>query len=411
LSHFVPYPPAGGALQRAFHLLKHAAERHELHLLALHQPRLLPPSELPGSIDVLSRLCASVQVFPLFAERSKLHRLAAMARSVVDTSPFDVVWLRSTRMRAAVASAVAQRRPDLVHVDTIGLWPYAEVPRRAGLPTVLSHHNVESDLARRRAGRENASWRASILRRDADKLYALERSAAPLATVNTVVSRLDRERLETIAPGAAVEVVDNGVDVNYWAPDGAAEVPGSLIFAGTLGWGPNREAVDFLLAEIWPLLSMRRADRRLTLVGRDAGAAAVAAAAADARVVVTGFVPDVRPYLRTASIYICPIRVGGGTRLKVLDALAMAKPLVATAVAVEGLDVIDGTHYLQAETPAQFAAQVERLERSPELRARLGANGRRLAVERYSWSVVGGQLDAAYARAVGSAAKTTRSPS
>ena len=122
-------------------------------------------------------------------------------------------------MRAAVASAVAQRRPDLVHVDTIGLWPYAEVPRRAGLPTVLSHHNVESDLARRRAGRENASWRASILRRDADKLYALERSAAPLATVNTVVSRLDRERLETIAPGAAVEVVDNGVDVNYAHPE------------------------------------------------------------------------------------------------------------------------------------------------------------------------------------------------
>jgi glycosyltransferase involved in cell wall biosynthesis len=408
LSHFVPYPPAGGALQRSFHLLKHAAQRNEVHLLALHQPRLLPAAELPSSINALSRLCASVQVFPLSAERSKLHRMAAMTHSVVDSSPFDVVWLRSGRMSDSVAAAVLRLRPDLVHVDTIGLWPYADSALRARVPVVLSHHNVESDLARRRADRESTAWRATILRRDADKLVSLERQASPLASVNTVVSHLDGERLQAVAPGAVVEVVDNGVDVDYWAPQPSAETPGSLIFAGTLGWGPNREAVEFLLAEVWPLLAARRADARLTLVGRDPGSTAIAAAAGDPRLVVTGFVPDVRPYLRSASIYVCPIRVGGGTRLKVLDALAMAKPLVATAMAVEGLDIVDGRHYLRAETAEEFVAQVERLERSPDLRATLGENGRRLVVDRYAWSIVGEQLDRAYLRARDSNAKTRR---
>jgi glycosyltransferase involved in cell wall biosynthesis len=122
-------------------------------------------------------------------------------------------------------------------------------------------------------------------------------------------------------------------------------------------------------------------------------------------VLVTGFVPDVRPYLRSAAICVCPIRVGGGTRLKVLDALAMAKPLVSTAIGVEGLSLIEGTHYLRAESAQEFVAQIERLEKEPSLRLSLGEAGRVLAVERFDWHVVGRQLDAAYARAASRGAR------
>ena len=213
------------------------------------------------------------------------------------------------------------------------------------------------------------------------------------------MSALDGDRLAAVAPGAAVEVVENGVDLEYWTPSVEPPRERSLIFAGTLGWYPNRDAVEYLLSEVWPALLASNPDRRLTLVGRDAGPMA-AAAAADPRVAVTGFVPDVRPYMRAASVYVCPIRVGGGTRLKVLDALAMGKPLVATGIAVEGLDLVEGVHYLRAETPTEFVAQIERLELAADVRAALGAAGRRFVVERFGWNVIGRQLDRAYQRAL-----------
>lgn len=400
LSHFVPYPPAGGALQRSYHLLRHAAERHEVHVLALNQPRLLPPADVPRSIDALSDICASIQVFDMFAERSPAHRVASMAESVLSSAPFDVVWLRNSRLRNAVDTWRSRNDVALVHIDTIGLWPYAD-QLRGQTPVVLGHHNVESDFLARRAAQEPSALKSAILRRDARKLSSLERDAASRAAVNLVVSALDAQRLKNVAPDAAIEVVENGVDVDYWKP-GPDDSPlkRSLLFAGTLGWYPNRDAVEYLVNQIWPCLVARNPDRRLTLVGRDAGATVVAAAAKDTRIDVTGFVADVRPYMRSAGIYICPIRVGGGTRLKVLDALAMAKPLVATAISVEGLGLVEGVHYLRAESPADFVAQIERLEGSAELRRALGEAGRRVAVERFGWNVIGRQLDAAYARAL-----------
>lgn len=393
LSHFVPFPPAGGALQRTYHLLRHAASQHEVHLIALHQPRLLPTSAgLAESVEALSAICASVRVFPMPSERSPFHRSLAAAQSVISSSPFDVAWLRSGHMAQAIRESGVARPFDLVHVDTIGLWPMV----RDGSPIVLGHHNIESALMERRAAHESPWWRRTLMRRDADKLRKLERRAARAAAVNLVVSRLDGDQLDAIAPGAAVEVVENGVDTEYWKP--SSHSGRGIVFAGTLGWYPNRDAVEFLLSDIWPALLARGANRRLVVVGRDPPPAA-RAAAADRRVEVTGFVPDVRPYLRDASIYVCPMRVGGGTRLKILDALAMAKPLVSTAIGVEGLDLVEGQHYLRAETADDFVRQILRLESDTSLRERLGAAGRSVVEARYDWRVVGGQLDHAYARA------------
>jgi glycosyltransferase involved in cell wall biosynthesis len=380
-------------------LLRHAARQHEVHLIALNQPRLLPRADLPASVAALSRLCASVEVFDLFAERSAAHRAMNMALSVASSEPFDVAWLHSRAFHEAVERWRTDRDLALVHADTIGLWPYADRLRER-VPIVLGHHNVESDFLARRAAQEPSRVKAALLKRDARKLATLERTAAPTAAINLVVSALDGDRLAAVAPGAAVEVVENGVDLEYWTPSVETPRERSLIFAGTLGWYPNRDAVEYLLSAIWPALLASNPDRRLTLVGRDAGPMAVAAAAADPRVAVTGFVPDVRPYMRAASVYVCPIRVGGGTRLKVLDALAMGRPLVATGISVEGLDLVEGVHYLRAETPAEFVAQIERLELAPDVRAALGAAGRRFVVERFGWSVIGRQLDRAYQRAL-----------
>jgi glycosyltransferase involved in cell wall biosynthesis len=211
---------------------------------------------------------------------------------------------------------------------------------------------------------------------------------------------LDATRLREIVPGTATLDVDNGVDVDYFAPGASGQVErGGLVFAGTLSLYSNRDAVRYLLDEIWPALIAQNPERRLAIVGRNPGPE-VLRAARDTRITVTGFVEDVRPHLDAASIYVCPIRDGGGTRLKVLDALAMGKPLVASGLAVEGLSMVDEEHYLKAETPAEYVKQITRLENDPELRRRLAAAGRDLAVRRYSWTVIGEKLERAYARAV-----------
>jgi len=394
LNHFVPYPPAGGALQRTYHLLRSTASRHEVHLVALNQRRLLPePDGLASAVRALSAFCASVQVFPLASERTAVDRIATFASAVLGRDPFDVIWLRSDAIRTAIEELRGRHGFDVVHVDTIGLWP--AVATLSGLPVVLNHHNIESELVARRAMLEHRRLRSTLFRRESRKLRRLERAAAHQAATNVVVSQLDRERLVAIAPAASIHVTPNGVDTSYFQPTVPTPSDRSLVFAGTLSWFPNRDAIDFLLRDIWPGLLANQPNRRLTLVGRDPPPS-VLSSATDPRVIVTGFVSDVRPHIGSAAVYVCPLRVGGGTRLKILDALALGKPVVATAIAVEGLGLVEGVHYLGAETAGDFVGQVERLEADAGLRESLGRQGRQHVVEHYDWNVVCSSLESAF---------------
>jgi glycosyltransferase involved in cell wall biosynthesis len=257
-------------------------------------------------------------------------------------------------------------------------------------------------MMRRRAEKEPSRWKRLYFRREGEKLERLEREACPEVAMNLVVSGLDQTRLSEVVGQARIRVVDNGVDVRYFEPgESGGARDGGLVFAGGMNWYPNREAIHFFLREIWPALVADRPDRRVTIVGQDPPAELVAATR-DPRVTAPGYVPDVRPYLEAASIYICPIRDGGGTRLKILDALAMAKPLVATRLAVEGLDLEEEVHYLRAEAPADFVRQIRRLEGDGALRTRLARAGRELVERRYAWDVIGEKLDHAYQEAIAS---------
>lgn len=397
LSHFVPYPPTSGALERSYHLLRHVACRHEVHLLAFEQRRLSAGgSPLAERIAALRGFCRSVEVGTIPAEASPLHRTLTMGLSVLGPVPGDQAWLRSRAMHRSAGSLAARMQPTLLHVDTIGLIGYARHFR--GVPVLLNHHNVESALVGRRADRETSAWRAALLRREARKRARAEQRVCPNVAMNIVVSPLDGERLNAIALGSHICVVENGVDTSYFTPGADPGAEGGLVFAGTLGWFANRDAARFLASEILPILNATPPVRGLTLVGRDPQRGDWGDAS---RVTATGYVDDVRPYIRRACIYVCPIREGGGTRLKVLAALAMGKPLVATSLAVEGLRLVDGEHYLRAELAPEFAARIRRLEDDPALRQRLGAAGRALVVREYDWSVVGRQMDAACAAAVG----------
>lgn len=397
LSHLLPYPPKGGVLQRSHHLLREAAERYEVDLVALVQPAHQGNEQERAEAETaLGAFCRDVQSFWIGSDRRAWGRPLLLARTLLSRRPYDVNWLNEP----ALWTHLRERRThhDLVHVDTVGLTPYTEaVP---GVPFVLNHHNVESQMMADRARRQSNPAKRLYMRREAEKLAAWERSWAGRAAVNLVVSPLDRERLLERADEGRVEVVENGVDVDYFRPRTPVEEhDGHVVFVGGMSWYPNRDAMLWFVGEIWPRLREKMPGLRAAIIGRDPPDQ-VREATRDGQLRAPGFVNDIRPTVDRALAYVCPIREGGGTRLKVLDALAMAKPLVATAFAVEGLGLEEGTHYLRAETPDEYVVQITRLADEPVLRRALAEAGRDLVERRYAWSVVGENLERAYRRAL-----------
>lgn len=395
LSHLVPYPPVSGALQRSFHLLSGVAARHEVTLLAFNQRKLLGTEEaVTAARAALEAICRRVVVHPIPADRSRLARARLVGRALLSSSPYVARWLDLSAYRADLLAAVRREAFDLVHVDTVGLAPHARIA--GDLPVALNHHNVESHMMARRAEREASPLARAFFRREAAKLRRLEQAHAGCAGINLVVSELDRSRLLAAAPGATVTVCPNGTDPVYFRPGGTGPEEGHLLFLGGMSWYPNLNGVRYFVREVWPRLVRRAARAKLTVVGADPPDDLRRLAATDPRIRLTGQVADVRPYFDRADIFVCPILDGGGTRVKVLDAMAMAKPIVSTTLGCEGLDLAPERDYLAADTPEAFVEQICRLIDDSRLRAAMGERGRRVVLEQYAWARIVERLLAGY---------------
>ena len=272
------------------------------------------------------------------------------------------------------------------------------VPWPCPVPLVLSQQNVEHMLWKR-LGRVVPSWQRPLVELESRKTRRYEARACARATLTIAVSQADRDRLRAISPGATVCAVPSGVDTAYFAPRGEPEVPGRLVFTGSMDWYPNEDAVRHFIDAILPAIRRGAPHTTVSIVGRDPSSR-LRAAAARADVQVTGTVGDVRPYVGQAEVFVVPLRIGGGTRLKILEGLAMGKAVVSTTTGAEGLPLVPGTHLLQADDPLEFARAVVALLREPRRRSALGVAGRRL-VREYSWAEVGRDFEARCAQAAG----------
>ena len=398
LSQVVPYPPHGGVLQRGYNLLRELGRDARIHLLAFLHPNLLPTADqVEGSRRALKEFCETVEYFPLWAKTSPVHGAAALVASAFSSDPFATIAHRSGQYRRRVTELVDTGAFDVVHVDTLALTQFVSAART--IPAVLTHHNIESMLMERRAQVEKRPVAAQYLRRESEKLRSQERLAGPQYHLNILVSEDDERALKARVPGVRTAVVPNGVDADYFSPADERQIP-AVIYTGGMGMFANRDAVMYFVNEIWPLITATTPDVRFFAVGRSPAKEFVTLASRDPRIVVTGFVDDIRPLVRQSAVYIVPLRVGGGTRLKVLDAMAMGKAIVSTSIGCEGIDVEPGRHLLVADTPGSFAEATVVLLGDPERRQRLGCAARTLAEGRYAWRVVGGQLVDAYRRAI-----------
>jgi glycosyltransferase involved in cell wall biosynthesis len=361
---------------RIYHLVRTLAREHEVTLLALAS---LAERE---AARPLSEVCAAVHTVDHPA--GERWRRLYQARSLVGSAYFYYKY--HSRELARVARALFARQTfDVVQIE-FSQMAYCEVP--AGPVRVLDEHNIEHELLDRIWRNERVPLRrvysyvqARKFRRD--ELAACRRMDAVLTT-----SREDRDLLGSQLGGATpIRVVPNGVDTEFFRSGTEAEHPYELLFTGAMNYAPNADGVAHFCADILPRIRAAVPEVSLSVVGRDPPPR-IQGLARDG-VTITGTVPDVRPWMNRAAVFVVPLRVGGGTRLKILEALASGRAVVSTSLGCEGLDVKDGHNILVADTPAAFADAVVRCQRNPALRRELGARGRALVEERYRWDAIG----------------------
>jgi glycosyltransferase involved in cell wall biosynthesis len=297
-------------------------------------------------------------------------------------------------LAARLIQTLKKLQPDLVHYDSVDLALFE--PATSGLRRVLNHHNCESAMMERRAENEPNPLKKLYLRSQAGKLARVERDICSLFDVNLAVSELDANTIKKRAPTAHFHIVENGTDTTYFTPLVGQEEPASIIFAASMRFYPNAAAVRFLVSKIWPLIKARRPAARLYLAGQGSPEWMLRLGEADPNIQVVPTPEDMRPWVARASVFLCPILDGGGTKLKILDAMAMGKAVVSTSIGCEGLQVSPGKNILVADTPEDFATAVHNLLGDAALRQCLATAGRKLVEEKYSWEAIRGRLEGAY---------------
>jgi polysaccharide biosynthesis protein PslH len=396
LSHVVPYPPKAGVLLRAYYLLRAVAQRHELDLVAFIQEPLLRTfyGTLPAALEdcrrELEKMCRSVTFLPIEKLHRPLGKVATALESLLLGRGYTVRWLDGHHARRTLTDIAKSKSFDIVHFDSESLACFRPIFDR--IPATLGHHNAEADMMRRRAQNESSLARKIYFSREARALRKYERAIARDYIAHITCSDLDSERLRLNMPGARFVTIPNGVDIEYFKPSGRAQEPHSLIFVSSMNWYPNVDAVLFLLRDIWPRIRSRCPEARLDIVGASAPPSVIALARSLPSVKLHGFVPDIRPLMEGATLYICPVRDGGGTKLKVLDALAMQKCVIAHPIACEGISVTPEVDIVVASRPEEFAQQVEALLGDAARRTAIESAARKLAVTHYSFEAIGSRL-------------------
>jgi glycosyltransferase involved in cell wall biosynthesis len=383
LTNRSPYPIKDGQSRRTYNILKGLARRHEVHLLSLYES----PAEIePECVKRLESFCARVEMLPAPPKTFSVAMAARLLSSLFSFEPYTI-WRHyspayAKRLRAWLDATTF----DIIHCDIL---PLAYCVRNLnGAFCVLTDHDVSYLKARRLAAQSRNPAVKLFLYYEALKLKRLERRIFKHVNLGIAVSEVDRRHLQSLCPEGRFAVVENGVDVTTFVPKPEAAEPDTLLWIGGFHDYFNYEAILFFLDEIYPRIKKEKTDAKLYLVGGEVPDRLRKFAARDPSIVFTGYVEDPLPYLQRASVFIAPILSGGGTKLKVLEAMSTGKAVISTSIGVEGIEGENGRHFIVADHPDSFSAGVVDLLNDRARRDFLGSNARRLIEEKYDWAAI-----------------------
>ena len=396
----LPYPPTSGKRIRTLNLTRRLARRHRVTYVC---HRNADPAEARCAAEHFADLgVRAVVVDRAVPPRSGPLFYARLAANLLSPLPYSVASHTSRALSGALSRIARDDAPDLWHVE----WtPYAQALQGINGRRLVMAHNVESVIWQRYHQTERNALKRWYVGRQWHKYVRFERQALGGAELTVAVSELDAQRFRDDFGVADVGVVDNGVDTAYFRPSDATREPATMLFLGSLEWRPNLDGVVQFVERVLPIVRREEPDARLLLVGRNPPEWLKRLAAATPSVELHADVPDVRPFLARAGMLVVPLRIGGGSRLKILEALASGTPVASTRVGAEGLELLPGEHFSQSEDVDGLAGAVLGLIRDPQ-RARQQADaGRAVVLGRYDWDRLAERLEQLWLRCAGQDAR------
>lgn len=382
-----PYPPDSGAPVRTYNLLRRLCCRHEITLVT--------PSPTLSRFDLhaaFGKRMKKIITVPTPRSNSRISRAFNMVGSLFSPLPYIVYTHRNPCLDSAVISALSDADYDLLHCDSISVVP--SVPIDANMPKFFTAHNVEAVIWERYVREEKRPYMRAMLASQMRRVASFEASLPDLFDCCAAVSELDETELRKRYRIKNTCLVRNGVDTEYYTP--SPDPDGRRIaFIGSLDWRPNQDAIRYLIERILPHIRSELPEIEVSIVGRRPPRSIVELCG-KAGVSLFADVPDVRPHLAASSVVIVPLRIGGGSRLKILEAMAAGRCVVSTAIGAEGLDLTNGKNILIADNPSEFASHVVSALRNPSLRAAIASSGRSLVENAYNWDTISRDLEHAW---------------
>lgn len=374
------HPVDKGGKIRTYHLLKQLKADHHITYLTLDDG-----AAPPDAVDSANEYCHELIRIP-HATRAKFSAgfYVELALNLASSLPYAILKYKSDAMKRAISEATAKDNFDVVICDF--LTPAVNLPRTLQTPVVLFQHNVEAEIWRRHYEVQTNALKKRYLYRQWRKMQRFEKDACHRVDSVIAVSEADARMMERDYGVAKVSDVPTGVDTDFFKPSNTVTPrPHSLVFTGSMDWLPNEDAMRYFIDEILPLVKQQIPDVHLTIVGRNPYPSLLELAERDPSLTVTGRVDDVRPYIDAAVAFIVPIRIGGGTRLKIYEAMAMEKPVISTTIGAEGLPLNDGEQLLLADDPQTFAAAVVQVLSDAEFASQLGKSAAQLVRRNFGW--------------------------
>jgi len=394
ISHFLLFPETGyGGLQRSRNLLKVLSKYHDIHLICFYRndDKIFVPDLKLAEKD-LKKYCKNVYIIP--HELSNTKKAYRLLKSVVSRTPYSAYIYRSRQLLQESWKLISVQSIDLIHSDTIGM--IEPILNRINVTKVLTHHDIESHKMHRRYENEENILKRIFFFKEYMALRRYEKKYCVKYDSNITVSDIDKNRLQEIDENIHVNVIQNGVDCNYFKYHPRDEMSRELIFTGALDYYPNAKAMLYFCGKIWPILKSKYPELKLTIIGKNPPAQLQSIGKGNNGINVLGYVEDIRPHMKRAKVFICPIMEGGGTRIKILDAFSQGVPVVSTTVGAEGLSLENGKHILLADTDSEFVDRVSDLLANEDLSKSISLCARKFVEENYSYNMIGKKMATVY---------------